>query len=198
MMKRLFFITLFFALSLATAVAQKGKSDEMIRQIVEANEAMQKIECDFVQTHQSSLVEEVDVSKGTMCFRNPDYVKWEYVSPNQFAFIEDGNSLTVIKEGKQEVLDPAVGKVVKDMTRMITNSIRGSNMTDGRMFKTAVEDTGKEWVAVMVPVDAMLRKKIEKLVINFDAVRKCALKVRIYTPAGDTTVIEFKNIRIDG
>ena len=78
------------------------------------------LEADFVQTKQVALMNEPQVSVGHLSYRAPEYMRWEYSSPEALVWEIDG---------KQSNVNPQVQRLL----RMIMASIAGENTQDERM-----------------------------------------------------------------
>lgn len=78
------------------------------------------LEADFVQTKQVALMNEPQVSTGHLSYRAPEYMRWEYTSPQALVWEIDG---------KQSNVNPQVQRLL----RMIMASIAGENTQDERM-----------------------------------------------------------------
>ena len=78
------------------------------------------LEADFVQTKQVALMNEPQVSVGHLSYRAPEYMRWEYTSPEALVWEIDG---------KQSNVNPQVQRLL----RMIMASIAGENTQDERM-----------------------------------------------------------------
>ena len=78
------------------------------------------LEADFVQTKQVALMNEPQVSTGHLSYRAPEYMRWEYTSPQATVWEIDG---------KQSNVNPQVQRLL----RMIMASIAGENTQDERM-----------------------------------------------------------------
>ena len=78
------------------------------------------LEADFVQTKQSALMSEPQVSTGHLSYHAPEYMQWAYTSPQAIQWEIDGNTSNV---------NPQIQKLL----RMIMASIAGEAAQDEKM-----------------------------------------------------------------
>lgn len=197
-MKRITIILSLVLMSGFVAIAQNETSDQLKRQLVEASGKIETIECDFVQTKTVSLLDDEMVSSGRMSFERPGSLTWEYVSPSAFSFAIKGNDATFTRDGKTEQFNVNQSKMIKEIARMIMSSITGNSISDGSMFDTVVEDSGAEWIATLMPKKNDLKKMWTKLVLHYDSQKRSATAIELHESSGDLTLIEFKNIKVNG
>lgn len=77
---------------------------------------------DFVQTKQVAMMSEPQVSTGRMVYHAPDYLKWEYVTPQPLVWEINGNISNV---------NPQVQRLL----RMIMVSVAGDMKNDAKLQK---------------------------------------------------------------
>lgn len=77
---------------------------------------------DFVQTKQVAMMSEPQVSTGRMAYHAPDYLKWEYVTPQPLVWEINGNISNV---------NPQVQRLL----RMIMVSVAGDMKNDAKLQK---------------------------------------------------------------
>ena len=82
--------------------------------------AIISIQADFVQTKNSALFSEPQVSTGKMTYRAPGYLQWVYETPNKVVWEMDGERMNV---------NPQVQKLL----RMIMASIASDGQIDAQM-----------------------------------------------------------------
>lgn len=82
--------------------------------------AIISIQADFVQTKNSALFSEPQVSTGKMTYRAPGYLQWAYETPNKVVWEMDGERTNV---------NPQVQKLL----RMIMASIASDGQIDAQM-----------------------------------------------------------------
>lgn len=115
--------------------------------------AIVSIQADFVQTKNSALFSEPQVSTGKMIYRAPEYLHWAYETPNNVIWEIDGDRSNV---------NPQVQKLL----RMIMASIASEGKTDGKMER----ESKKLFQSVTVRMDeeTHIAKQVELIEKNGD------------------------------
>ncbi len=75
---------------------------------------------DFTQTKSVAMMREPQVSQGKMVYRAPDYLKWEYTSPNAVVWEMNGQESNVSPQ-------------IQNLLRMIMASIFGAEESDDKL-----------------------------------------------------------------
>lgn len=111
------------------------------------------LEADFIQTKQAALMTEPLLSTGHLYYRAPDYMKWEYTSPQTIVWEINGTESNV---------NPQVQRLL----RMIMASIAGENKQDERMQR----ETRKLFSSVTVSMDEKnhVARRVEMIEKNGD------------------------------
>jgi len=78
------------------------------------------LEADFVQTKHVALMNEPQISTGHMTYRAPDYLRWEYITPQAVVWETDGKTSNVHPQ-------------VQGLLRMIMASIAGTAQDNQKM-----------------------------------------------------------------
>lgn len=78
------------------------------------------LEADFVQTKHVALMNDPQISTGHMTYRAPDYLRWEYITPQAVVWETDGKTSNVHPQ-------------VQGLLRMIMASIAGTAQDNQKM-----------------------------------------------------------------
>lgn len=78
------------------------------------------LEADFVQTKHVALMNEPQISTGHMTYRAPDYLRWEYITPQAVVWEMNGKTSNVHPQ-------------VQGLLRMIMASIAGTAQDNQKM-----------------------------------------------------------------
>ena len=191
-MKRIFFLFLTTLIQLA-ALAQDN-SQQIISQINSATSKLSSMQCDFVQTKTVKMLNEKLVSKGHMCYQQPNKLRWEYVTPYTYTFVFNGQKVSLKKNNRNDVIDVNQNKMFKEIAIIMMNSVVGKCLTDKKSFKTTIRDTSAEWIATLVPQSKELKNMFTGIVLHFNKEKAVVVKVEMLEKNGDTTVIVLNNI----
>lgn len=111
------------------------------------------LEADFVQTKHVSVMSEPQVSSGHMIYRSPDYLQWEYTTPEKLVWEMDGEHSNVKPQ-------------IRQLLRMIMASIAGQNIENPRMQR----ETKRLFrsVNVIMNEDIQVARRVEMVEKNGD------------------------------
>lgn len=193
-MKKLYLIG-FLILTSIFSLAQT--QDELMQAMTQAAAAMQCMNCNFVQQKNMVMLAEPTVSEGIMNYEAPDKMRWEYTSPYSFALVVDGDKITKITDGNEDVLDAKTGRMYQGIVNIIMSSATGRNLFDESMFKVDILDDGELWKAEMRPKRRDIKRMFTMLTFYFGKDDNIIKKVEMAEANGDATTIQFYNMKIN-
>jgi len=195
MKERILTLLLFLApCFLPLTVAQGLSEQEIIQKMSVAAEAIRTVRCDFTQTRHSKMLKNPQVSKGKMSCQQPDKLRWEYTSPKASAIVLNGTDVTI--DNGQGTNSKGQG-FIREMARMIMNSVAGKYLTDGKAFQVSAKEMPTEYVATLIPLRKEMKRMYSTLVLHFDTKQATVTKVELLEKDGDRTIIELHGIHIN-
>jgi len=198
-MKRLvLFLILSMSLLCQPVLAQKVTQGQVKQQISQAAAAIKSMQCDFVQTKQLKMLNDKVVSKGKMYYLQNDKLRWEYSSPYKYIFILNGSKVQLKNDKRNDVIDVEKNKVFKEIARIMMSSVVGDCLNDTRSFKTTIADAKTHWLATLVPQRREMKQMFNSIKLYFDKKRLMVTRVEVIEKNGDKTIIELKNVKING
>lgn len=198
MMKRILLaVTLMLSVALPS-FAQSAGRDAVVAKIIESGAAIESIRCDFVQTKRSAMLENELVSRGKMWFSKPQLLRWEYTSPYSNLFIMNGDKALLKNEKGSTLTDVKKNRMVKGISSMVLGCISGDWLNDTRTFGVEVVGKDGEWVVRLTPKRGELKQMWTSLELRFDPVTGTSKGIRMNEASGDCTVIEFRNVEMNG
>ncbi len=166
----------------ATALRTKVKAQAKITTTVSS---------DFTQyKHLDFLSNDIE-SKGTLAFKAPDIVKWEYTTPFSYAVLFKDEKLFINDNGAKSDMDLGSNKVFKQLNQLITASIRG-DMFDDTAFEINYFIKEDNSLVHFMPKDEQFATFIKAFHISFNAVGEVE-EVKMIEPSDDYTQIIFSN-----
>lgn len=166
-------------------------------QLTEKASSMQAMQCRFVQTKTMAMLTEPSVSEGTMLFFAPDRLRWEYLTPESFALIVDGERIVKETDGKEEVMSGKAGRMVQGIVSIIMDSASGKKLFDVTAFHVTLFDDNDCWKAEMAPKRRDLKRMFGKLVFYFSKETQYISHVEFVEAGGDVTSIRFEDIKVN-
>lgn len=135
-----------------------------------------QVTADFILVKSSPMLQGEHVFLGKLTYKSPDYIRWEYTSPEKMVWE---------LKGTKGNLSPQV----KRMVDMITACIDGK--VDERNLR--VDEKGN--VMTITPQRRDMRRVVEKIVVTKDPKTGFAAIVEIHEANGGKTSITFTNVR---
>ncbi len=197
-MKLRFFLIMpviaFFAISPdARGGSVRDGSDSLRAVIVSSAARLSALDCDFVQTRESSLLEDKAVSSGHMTYRRPFFLSWEYLSPFKMKLTSDGKTVTLEKDGRVQPAGSGQNRIMREMARMIVSNIEGKALLDESMFDSRVSADGDTISVILLPKNREMKKMWSSLVLTYDSRTMTAKSFEMAEQSGDITTITFSN-----
>ncbi len=136
-----------------------------------------QVTADFILVKSSPMLQGEHIFLGKLTYRSPDYIRWEYTSPER-AVLE--------LNGTKGNLSPQV----KRMVEMIAACVNGK--ADERNLK--VDEKGN--VMTITPQRREMKRVVEKIVVIIDPKTGFAASVEIHEANGGKTSIAFSNVKV--
>lgn len=191
---------LFFQLS---AFCQNGNFKKMndsekntfVQNMQAASKTIQSLQCNFIQKKISTLLKEPSISKGMMYFKSPNALRWEYTSPQTFAFIMNQGQSIVKNNNGTTKLDAQSSKMIKNMTEMIMSMINGKGLVDSKDFTATYSTDGKQVLIKLNPKNAKIKMMFTTINVYVDTKTFLANVIEMNEVGGDMTSITLSNIK---
>lgn len=195
-MKRICVTMALLAGVVCSVSAQRPAQEPLQRRIAEASAAMKSLQCDFVQVKEISILADKVVSRGTLSYKGGDRLRWLYTEPYRYEFTMNGSRVKVGGEAGATVVDTRSSKLFREISSIISGSVDG-RIFSSESFDAVLSEEGGRIVADMTPRSRELKGMFRSVRIFFAA--DCTVeRVEMCEPSGDTTVITFRNKRLNG
>lgn len=154
------------------------------------------INTNFVQyKHLDFLADDVKTS-GTMVFKAPNLVKWEYTNPYQYSVIFKEDQLLINDGGTKSKVDIGNSKLFKKLNQLIVNSVKG-NMFNDADFTVSFFKSSKYNKVVFIPKDKKIAGYIASFELLFNKNDAQVYEVKMVEPSQDFTRIIFSNRKLN-
>ena len=193
-MKKLYIIG-FLMLTSIFSFAQS--EEEVMNMLTQTAASMQCMNCRFTQQKTMAMLEQPTVAEGLMSYNSPDKMRWEYTSPYSFALLVDGEKITKITDGNEEVLDAKSGRMYQGIVNIIMSSATGKKLFDKSMFDVVITDDGEFWKSEMKPKKNNMKRMFSMLIFYFGKANNIINKVEMVESGGDVTTIQFYDMKIN-
>lgn len=193
-MKKLYLIGF---LMLTSIISFAQTQEEVMQTLTNAAASMQCMQCRFTQQKTMAMLSEPTMSEGFMIYNSPNKMRWEYISPYSFALVVNGEKITKITDGNEEVLDAKSGRLYQGIVSIIMSSATGKKLFDKSMFDVEITDDGEFWKAEMQPKKNNMKRMFSMLTFYFGKESNIINKVEITEASGDVTLIQFYDMKIN-
>ena len=195
-MKKFIIISLFLLTS-SLAFAQGSYGTEvtgeqktaLVNTIEKAHKQLTTLSASFTQEKTSALLTDKVVQKGSMNYKSPKQLRWEYTSPKAMTVIFS-NGKVLLKTGNTTTANP--NKMLNEMGSMLINTINGSFLKENPDFSTRYyKNKSGQVVTVLTPINKKIQKYYKNIVITLNGSTHLADKVVLNETNGDATTILF-------
>ncbi len=178
--------------------ALESANAELFRKnLYEASEKINTLECSFTQKQNLSLLAEEISSAGKMTFRKPDQLLWEYSSPYEFLFLMNGGKIITRSNGRTTTIDSGSSPLMKELCKIMIAGLRGDTKSLETSFTTSYLSDGRVVRISMLPKNKSLASIFKKIDLTFDASTFLVSSIEMSEPSGDNTTIFINNIKIN-
>ncbi|OBQ54696.1 outer membrane lipoprotein carrier protein LolA [Tamlana sp. s12] len=152
---------------------------------------VQTISSDFVQLKHLDFLDNDIKSSGHLTFKAPDWVKWAYTTPFEYAIIFKESKIFINDEGRKSDIDIGRNKLFKQLNNLIISSVKG-DMFDEDKFHMEYFKMEEGSLVYFSPKDEKLAQFIKSFHITFNE-HADVTEVKMIEHSNDYTKIIFSN-----
>jgi len=191
-------LALWLASGAAGAPLQAGDLfDEIYRRGAPIEKSMTAVAARFVETTSSTLLTTALVARGTLIARRPDQVRLEYTGTDPRTVVIANGSLT-LDWPRRKVHD---ARDIRSTLRRAQRFVTASSPAELRkQFEIlAIEDPArpKTWQLTFTPKRRQLREGVSRVQLWIDQGSMLLQAMRLDYPSGDSTLMEFSDVRLN-
>lgn len=200
-MKRIAFFMFVFLANLSL-FAQNDFSAVSTKEITEfkaklknKNLQLNTLSAHFVQTKTMTVLKKPAITKGFMYVKQNNKFRWEYTNNPKFIFAQNGNKIyTQTGENIQIITDNSV-KLYEEISKLVQQSIHGNILENTKDFTAIFEQNNRFIKIILTPKQRGMKRFISNITLFIDKQTMLASKFIMLEPNGDSTMIEFENIK---
>jgi outer membrane lipoprotein-sorting protein len=170
--------------------------DSILKKMDKRQRGMKDLKASFTQEKILELLEEKLISQGKMKYKKPDKMSWEYFKPDP---------LLMIIKGKRMWLYYPDMKVAEKYDLARAGATLGLFVGFGKSmeylkknYQIRLLEKKKNFCSLeLIPRRGEELRYVSRIMLWIDTKEYWPVKTKIYEPNGDTTWIEFKNIKIN-
>ncbi len=192
----LILLSLFVQLTVAQSPLTSTEISTFKKQVKQTAQQTETIVSDFVQEKQLDFLNDGVVSEGTLTFKAPDAIRWEYTSPDKYEVIFKNNQLLVNDGNGTQNIDLSSNKLFKSFNSLLINSIKGDMFHDENfeIYYFEVEDG---FQVHFIPKEKRMKRFIASFQLSFSEKDYQVMQLKLIEPSEDFTLITFKNKQIN-
>lgn len=187
-------LTLICAISASAATMTPQQKQDIISKINKAASGLKSMSCSFTQTKYISMLNDKMVSEGKMYYKQPDKLRWEYVSPYKYLFVFNGTKVYVGNKSRKDVIDTNTNRIFREVARIMMSTVTGTALSNPKDFSIDLNDVNSMWVVTLIPQKKDMRKMFSKIVLSFVKSNLMISEINLYENNNDRTNIKLKNV----
>lgn len=152
----------------------------------------QSIKASFRQEKYMAMLTNKINSKGTIQFKKPNLLKWEYTVPYQYAIILNGKEFIIRDGGKENSFDIASSQSFRQINELIVNSVQG-NILDENRFDIKYFEGKKHYLTKLQPKDEQMKKFLKQVDVYYSKSDFTVAQIRLIEPEDDYTHIYLED-----
>lgn len=202
-LKRLFYVLLIAMSIPADTAFADNELNAILKKIDEKQKSVETMKGQFVQRKSLSLLQNEVVSKGTMYFKRPQRMVWEYKEPEKNTMIVNGDIvwfyLPDLKEATRFDLSQKaeIKSIFEKMAIGMGQSAEEMKKSyDVSLLKKIKKSDKNIIVLQLIPKDAAISNFFKKIHLWFEE-DGALYKTELFEKNNDMTIIEFKNMKFN-
>lgn len=191
-MRNLAYLCFFIVVSLQAQTKMTLAEATALKETVKSQATTTKtITSDFVQNKHLDFLSNDIITKGSLAFKVPNMIKWEYVDPFKYSVVFKNDMLYINDEGNKSDIDLGSNKMFKQLNTLIIKSVKG-DMFDENEFDIEYYNKDNNSLVYFSPKDKKFAKYIKAFHITFNK-KGDVIALKMIEPSGDYTKITFTN-----
>lgn len=162
---------------------------QAIKKIEQSTLNVKRLDCTFTQTKKTPMLKEPAKAQGSMSYRSPDQLQWQYTHPFSYAIVVNGDSIYSIREGKRQ--DAQQSRMMKGIASVIMGCVSGRQLFDESLFSTMIYNEDNCYRAEMVPKRKDMKRMFKGITICFDKHTGIVNQVSLVEKDNAVTTIKF-------
>ena len=142
-----------------------------------------------------ALTEKIS-SSGKFWFKRTNRVRIEYTKPFSYLMVMNGDKMLVRDNEKENKINVKSNKLFQQVNRIMIDCVQGT-ILDSKDFTTKVFEDGKVYLLEMTPTSKALREFFQTILLTVEKSDYSVKSIEMNEPAGDKTVISFKNKKLN-
>lgn len=193
-MKRLLLLTLCLLPAAAAAQDAAPPVDEVLAGIQKFYADAQDLKAKFTQTYTYKVYDRKQVSHGTVYFKKPRRMRWDYSKPTTKVFVADGQTLWVYEPEENQVFKRDLSSA--QLPVALTFMSGEGKLADEFDAKLMPPPDDKHWQVELIPKKTEGDYKALRLTV--DRATFAVTASTVVDPVGNTNHLVFADVQTNG
>ena len=189
-------LSLIYSLCAAFALAQNSTQDA-IDEISKASENISTLQADFTQTKKMKMLSNAITSKGKMWCKQPNLLRWEYLTHNKSALILNNGKVLLKGSKHNHTINVNRNKMLRELTRLMIPNGLSKCLSEKKDFLISIENKNNHHILTLIPQSKEIRQMFTQIILYYDREQSVVTKVEMWEKNGDSTTIELSSIIIN-
>lgn len=197
-MKKIAFVALLSVFSLnvwGQTKLSEAQTSQIIEKIDKSAKTMSTMQCDFTQTKSMKMLNKEMVSTGSMYYKTPNKLRWQYTSPYDYIFVLSGDKVSMKSAKSTKNIDVQGNKMFRKITDIILNCITGGSLKSSADFKLEVYKSDNIHFAKLYPKKKEMKQLYTCIELYFNPELTFVNTVKMQEKTGDITTVKLTNIK---
>lgn len=177
--------------------ATEAQKKEIVQKMTQASGDMKSMKCDFTQVKELSFMDEKVTSEGTMLFKQPDKIRWEYTKPYKYIFSMDGTNVRMTSGENTNKVPVKSSKMFNEISKVLIGGVSGNGLVDSPDFTTQFNVGKEDNQVVLTPQKKEVKDLFSTIQLYVSKSDSRIHKVELVEKGGDKTIIQLKNIQLN-
>lgn len=179
----------------APGLSSQQRFETLLERIRIEQDQLTSLRANFEQTKSSHLLAQAQSSEGTLSFRKPDRVRWEYASPDPMVIIVAGETMLTWFKTLGRADQMGIGRYSEQVFRFMGATAPLDSLTEYFTVQARFpEDASKPYELTLEPRYRRIAKKLAKMTIAIDPVSFVPVRLEYVEADGDTTAYVLRDI----
>lgn len=177
--------------------ATEAQKKEIVNKVTQASASMKSMKCDFTQVKELSFMDEKVTSEGTMLFKQPDKIRWEYTKPYSYVFSMDGANVRMTSGDNTSKVPVKSSKLFNEISKVLIGGVSGAGLVDSPDFATQFNVGKDDYQVMLTPQKKEVKDLFSSIQLYVSKSDSRIQKVELIEKSGDKTTIQLKNIQLN-
>jgi len=181
----------------APGLTLNQRFEALLERVKYEQKRLTTLEADFVQEKASEFLAAPETAHGSLAFKSPDRVRWEYRDPNPISLVIAGDEMLTWYRDVGRAERVKVGRQSSQVFQYLNAS--GSLESLLRYFRATVTFAGggEPYRIELVPRFARVARRLASMTLWIDRAVFLPVRVRYVEPNGDVTEYQLEQLRVN-